>query len=153
MALMATSPASDQGSDFFWKDGTGASGCRSNVRATPPLGVPQPSRSGTESAFTLVVDGVDTAEPPETTSDFNLVWATMGTVVEISSEIVTVESSDGMTLDLPLSVFVEQPEYGSPVRYEVRRRSNGTRYQECRVLPDSGSPEAMAAMEEILSRF
>jgi hypothetical protein len=149
MAVTATSATSDQPSDPFlkWKDGTGASG----VRAKPRPNAPRPS--GTESTSeVLFLDGIDQLAETET-NDADLIWATTGTVTELSPEIVTVESSDGMTLDLPMSVFVEQPAYGSPVRYEVRRRSNGTRYQEARVLPDSGSPQAMAELEEILARF
>ena len=151
---MGTNQALDRRDDVpLWQGGTSEGNSAKSGRI-PERRFAPPVSGQTESASGLVVGvAANVVETTATVVDRDVIWAMNATVTEIASGVVTVEASNGLTMDLPLSVFADAPKYGSPVRYEIKRRSNGTRYQEGRVLPDSGSSQAAAALEDILSKF
>lgn len=67
-----------------------------------------------------------------------------GTVTALSDDEVTVEF-DGFVADLPRTLFIGTPVYGSPVSYDDDTRT-------ARVLPDEGSATDIAELERILAR-
>lgn len=75
-----------------------------------------------------------------------------GTVIGFDSEVVSVRLANDICVEFPRVLFGDDTlvERGMPLKYQIKRREDGTRYQAFVVGSPQGLPEHVAALSAIL---